>query len=147
MRNPRSGNAELLGGVGAVFKTGASAEHWLAFASTRTGDVSFAQFYWLPTVRTGAVTSRAQVKWSGAYDGRAAQKLSISPLSMTLPLARGLAGGVAMDLAAARGARPRIEPGMELRFKLPGAAIGVDVLRDASGNASRLQLFFGSVFR
>src|SRR5436190_16418026 len=50
VNNPRSGYAELLAGVGGVFKTGPEAEHWLAFATARTADVSFAQIYWLPRV-------------------------------------------------------------------------------------------------
>jgi hypothetical protein len=62
--NPRTGYAELLGGVGGVFRTGSSAEHWLAIASARTGRVSFVQIYWLPSVRTRAVTTRANVKWT-----------------------------------------------------------------------------------
>src|SRR6185295_20173134 len=37
LNNPRSGNAEMLGGVGAVLRTGAHAHHWLAVASASTG--------------------------------------------------------------------------------------------------------------
>src|SRR6185436_9371241 len=63
VNNPRSGYAELLGGVGGILKIGAEAEHWLAVATTRAGTNSFAQIYWLPKVHVGAVTSRATVKW------------------------------------------------------------------------------------
>ena len=143
--NPRTGYAEVVGGVGAVFRTRTS-EHWVAIASAGTDAGSFGQIYWLPTVRIGAVTSRAQVKWTVVYDGRKAQKLSIAPLSVTLPLGRRLSGGVATDISAAEGARTRIATGLELRVTLPGAAVGVDALRDVKGGGSRLRLSFASLF-
>jgi len=143
--SPRTGYAELVGGVGAVFRTRTS-EHWVAFATAGTGAGSFGQVYWLPTVRMGAVTSRAQVKWTVAYGERNAQKLSISPLSLTLPLGGRLSGGVATDISAAEGARTRIATGLELRVRLPGAAVGVDALRAVKGDGSRLRLFFSTLF-
>jgi hypothetical protein len=146
VNNPRSGYAELLGGVGGVVKTGAEAEHWLAFATARTGAVSFAQIYWLPKVHIGAVTSRATVKWKVPYKGSEPQKFTISPLSMTVPVGGRLAGGVAMELSAAERARTNIGTGLELRLRLPGAAVGVDALRDVTGNSSSVRLFFASMF-
>jgi hypothetical protein len=145
LNNPRSGDTELLGGVGAVFRTGANAEHWLALATLRSGADSFTQLYWLPTVRMGAVTTRAQVKWSVPANGSAPQKLTISPVSITLP-GRSLAGGLAVDMAAAKGGRTSIGTGPELRLRLPGAAVGADALRDVTGNGARLRLFFDSLF-
>lgn len=146
VNNPRTGYAELLGGVGAVFKTGADAEHWLAFATAGTGAVSFAQIYWLPKVRIGAVTSRATVKWRIPYSGSEVQKLTISPLSMTAPLGRRLDGGGAVELAATEGARTSVGTGPELRLRLPGASIGMNALRDVRGNSSGMRLFFASMF-
>lgn len=146
VNNPHSGYSELTGGVGAVLKTGAEAEHWLALTTAGAGAVSFAQFYWLPKVRTGPVTSRATVKWRVPYNGREAQKLTVSPLSMTVPFGRGLAGGVAVEVAAAERARTNIGAGLELRLKLPGAAFGANALRDVTGNSSGLRLFFASKF-
>lgn len=146
VNNPRSGYAELLGGVGGVFKTGADAEHWLAVATTRAGAVSFAQIYWLPRVHVGAVTSRATVKWRIPYAASEAQKLSISPLSMTVPFGRRLAGGVAVEVTAAERARTNIGTGLEVRLRLPGAAIGVDGLRDVTGSGTSARLFFASMF-
>jgi hypothetical protein len=146
LNNPRSGgDAELLGGVGAVFRTGAGAEHWLALATLRTGTASFAQLYWLPTVRVGAVTTRAMVKWSVPETGSAPQKLTISPVSVTLP-GRRVAGGLAVDMAAAKGARTSIGTGLELRLRLPRAAVGANALRDVTGSGGRLRLFFDSIF-
>lgn len=145
LNNPRSGNAELLGGVGAVIRTGANAEHWLALARLRSGGVSSAQLYWLPRVRLGAVTTRAQVKWSIPERGGAPQKLSISPASITLP-GRSLTGGLALEMAAAQGARTSVGTGPELRLRLPRAAVGADALRDVTGNGARLRLFFDSKF-
>lgn len=144
MHNPRSASADLLGGVGAVVRTGAHAEHWLALAAARTAAGSTAQLYWLPTVRTGNVTTRAQVKWTIPHAGRAAQKLALSPLSMTLPVWRRFAAGVAVEVAAAEGARTSIGTGPQLRFKLPRAVVGADALREVTGNGSRMRLFFGS---
>ena len=146
VNNPRTGYAELVGGVGAVLKTGADAEHWLAVATAGAGDLSAAQIYWLPKVRTGAVTSRATIKWKIPYRGTQPQKLSVSPLSMTMPLGGRLAGGVAMEVAATEGARTDIGTGLELRLKLPGAAVGVDALRDVNGKGSGVRLSFASMF-
>ncbi len=146
LHNPRSGYAELLGGVGAAFRTGAHADHWVVLASAQAGSITSAQVYWLPTVRAGGVTTRAMLKWTVPYQGSTAQKLSMSPLSMTLPIGRRLAGGVAVDVAAAEGARSSIATGPQLRLRLPRAALGADVLRDVRGNSSRLRLSFASLF-
>ena len=145
LHNPRTGYAELVAGVGAAFRTGV-AEHWVVFARSEAGARSFAQAYWLPTVRTGSITSRANVKLTVALQGRPARKLSISPLAITLPLGRRLSGGVAVEMAAAVDARTRFGTGLELRFKLPGAALGVDALRDVTGNRAQLRLLFASMF-
>ncbi len=147
LNNPLSGGgeAELLGGVGAVIRTGADAEHWLALATLRSGTVSFAQVYWLPTARMGAVTTRALVKWSIPEKGSAPQKLTISPVSMTLR-GRSLAAGPAVDMAAAKGARTTIGTGLELWLRLPRAALGADALRDVTGNGGRFRLLFDSIF-
>src|SRR5262245_35692483 len=74
VQNPRTGTTEMLGGLGGSFRTGRYAEHWLAVASARAGKASVAQVYWLPTMRAGVVTTRAQVKWTIPYKGRAVQK-------------------------------------------------------------------------
>ena len=116
------------------------------FATSETGARSFAQTYWLPTVRTGSITARANVKLTVALRGRVARKLSISPLAITLPLGRRLSGGVAVEMAAAEDARTRFGTGLQLRFKLPGGALGVDALRDVTGNRAQLRLFFASIF-
>ena len=145
--NPRSGYSELVGGVGAVVRTHTS-EHWIAVATAGTGAGSFGQVYWLPTVRMRGLTTRAQVKWTMALHRGVAQKLSISPLSVTVLLGRWLSGGVATDVSMTKGARTRISTGLELRVKLPGAAVGMDALRDVKGavHGSRLRLFFASLF-
>lgn len=140
--NPRNSYAELVGGVGAVIRTGTS-EHWIALTSAATAAGSFPQVYWLPTVRMRGLTTRAQVKWTVAPG---AQKLSISPLSMTRSLGRRVSGGVATDISATKGARTRIGAGVELRTRLPGAVLGVDALQAVNGDASRVRLFFTSLF-
>jgi hypothetical protein len=144
-KNASSGDAELLGGVGAVFRTSADAEHWIALARLQSDAVSFAQVYWLPTVRIGAVTTRAKVAWSIPDNGSAPQKLDVSPLSMTLT-GRRLSGGLAVEMAAAKGARTDIGTGLELRLNLPRAVLGAAALRDVTGNGARLRLFFDSIF-
>ena len=138
--DPRTGYAELIGGVGAVVRAGGS-EHWIAAA---TAGGSFRQLYWLPTVRWQRLTTRAQVKWTLASGG---QKVSISPVSVTLPLSRRVAGGVAVDIAAAEHARTRVGAGPELRIRLPGAVVGVDALHAVKGDASRVRLFFSALFQ
>src|SRR6185436_3389109 len=75
LHNPRTGDAELIGGVGAAFRNGTAAHHWLAFATARAGDVSSAQIFWLPTVHTGVVTTRANAKWTAEYKRGTARKL------------------------------------------------------------------------
>jgi hypothetical protein len=146
VNNPRTGYSELVGGAGAVFKTGADAEHWVAFATAGAGARSFAQIYWLPKVRTRSVTARATVKWKIPYDGSEPQKLSVSPLSMTVPFGGRLAGGVAVAVGGGEGARTTIGAGPELRLKLPGAALGLDAVGDVTGKVSGVRLFFASTF-
>jgi hypothetical protein len=146
VNNPRTGYSELVGGAGAVFKTGAAAEHWVAFATAGAGSRSFAQIYWLPKVRTAAVTSRATVKWKIPFDGKGPQKLSVSPLSMTVPIGGRLAGGAAMEVAAVEGARATVGAGPELRLTLPGAALGVDAVGNVRGKVSGVRVFFASTF-
>lgn len=145
LHNPRTGYAELIGGVGGVVRTGA-AEHWLVFATAGTRNGSFAQLFWLPTVRTASITTRANVKVTLPYGGRAARKLSVSPLAVTLPLGSRLSAGAAGEVAAAGGARTRLSAGLELRVRIPGAAVGVDALRDVTGHGAQGRLFFTSVF-
>jgi hypothetical protein len=146
VNNPRTGYAELAGGAGVVFTTGTDAEHWVAFATAGKGALSSAQVYWLPKVRTGAVTSRATVKWKIPYHGSQPQKLTVSPLSMTVPFFGSLAGGVATEVAAAERTRTTIGAGPELRLKLPGAALVLDALGSVTGKASGLRLSFASAF-
>jgi len=149
VQNPRAGTTEVLGGIGAAFRIGARTEHWLAVASARTGGISSAQVFWLPTLRAGGVTTRAQVKWTAPYEGRAPQKLSVSPLSVTRPVAGRLAAGMAIELAAAENARTAIATGPQLRLRLPRATLTTDVLRDVAptgSNGSRVRLFFASLF-
>lgn len=140
--NPRTGYAEVVGGVGAVVRAGTS-EHWIALATAGTAAATFRQVYWLPTIRMHGLTTRAQVKWTIASG---VQKLSISPVSVTIPLSRRVAGGVAADISAAEHAPPKVGTGLQLRIRLPGAVVGVDALRAVQGDASRFRLFFTSLF-
>jgi len=144
--NTRSGQAEVLGGVGVVVRTGPNANHWLAIAKGQTGPVSTAQVYWLPTLRTGALTTRATVKWSVPYKGSTVRKLSVSPLSLLLPATPRLTAGIAVDMAAADRSSTSFAAGPELRVRLPHAVLVADALRDVSGQGSRLRLFFASMF-
>jgi hypothetical protein len=146
VHNARSGYAEVLGGVGAVFRTGASAEHWLAVASARARDVSFAQVYWLPAVRTGVVTTRATVVWQIPTRDNTTQEVAVSPLSMMVPIRRWLSGGVALETSVGVGARPATATGLEVRLKLPGASLSANALHDVNGSGSRLKLSFASTF-
>jgi hypothetical protein len=146
VHNLRTGYAELTGGVGAAFTTG-RAEHWLIVAAGRAPELSLAQLYWLPKLRLGPMTARATVKWEVPTTGSGSQEFGISPLTLTLPFARRLAGGVALDMAAAEGSRSTLRPGFQLRLALPGALVGADALRDVRGNSSRVRLHFASTFR
>ena len=149
VHNARSGYAEALAGVGFVVRTGADAEHWVVLTSARAGSQSLAQVFWLPTLRTGVVTTRAQVKWTIPYGASAPQKLGISPVSMSLPIWRRVSGGVVVEMSAAERAQTSIGTGLQLRFKLPRAGLGVDALRDVAGRgpySSRLRCFYASRF-
>jgi hypothetical protein len=146
VNNPRTGFAELAAGAGVIFKTSADAEHWVAFTTAGSGSLSSAQIYWLPKVRTGAVTSRATVKWKIPYRGSQPQKLSVSPLSMTVPLLGGLGGGVATEVSAAERSPTDIGAGPELRLRLPGAALVLDAFGNVTGKTSGVRLSFASTF-
>ena len=146
VHNPRTGNAEILGGVGVVFKTWPSANHWLAFATARMGNDSYAQVYWLPTVRVGGVTVRANAKLTIPYEGSAPSRLSVSPLSVTHSLNRHLAAGVAVDMIAAEKSRGGASVGPEVRLRLPGAVLVGDALYDVTARGSRQRVFLSLVF-
>ena len=146
VQNAKSGYAELLGGVGAVFRTGPHAEHWLAVASARTRNVSFAQVYWLPAVRTGVVRTRATVVWRIPTNDNTTRQLAVSPLSVTLPIRRWLSGGVAMETTVREGTRPTTATGLEFRLRLPGASLSANALRGVDGSGSRVKLSFFSTF-
>ena len=146
LHNPSTGNAEILGGVGVVFRTWPRADHWLAFATARMGNDSYAQVYWLPTVRVGVVTVRANAKWTIPYEGSAPSRLSVSPLSVTGSLNRHLAAGVAVDMVAAEQKRGSAGVGPELRLRLPGAVLVGDALYDITTHGSRQRVFLSLVF-
>src|SRR5688572_28742656 len=146
LHNARSGDVEMLGGVGAAFKTSAGSHHSLAIATAQSSTIASAQVFWLSTVRTGVVTTRAQVNGTDPYKGSAAQKLGVSPVSMTFAVRRRLAVGAALDMSAAERATTSISMGLQVRLRLPGAGVRLDALRDVRGSGSRLRMFSGSVF-
>jgi hypothetical protein len=145
VHNRRTGYADLVGGVGVVFKTGA-VEHWLMIATAGTGTRSSTRGFWLPTLRTGSFTTRANVTFTAPCTGTGARKLSISPVTVTRPLGRWLSAGMALELAAVEGSRTRLAAGFDFRVKLPGAALGVDALHDVTGSGAQMRVFFGSTF-
>lgn len=142
--NTRTGYTEVVGGVGAVVRTGARARHWVALAAARADGASVAQLYWLPTVRGLGITTRAQVKLTTAIHGSAPRKLAVSPLSMTMLPWSGLAVGGAMDISASEGARTSLSIGPELRLRLRGAVIGAHALRDVRRRDWRVRLYVAS---
>ncbi len=146
LHNPRTGDAEIVAGLGATFMPWKGSEHWLAFAVAHASEGRIAKVYWLPTIRTGVVTSRATVTWATPLNDNGVSRLSISPLSITAPFSRRVAAGVAVDVSAKEGARSSAGVGPELRIKLPGAGVGVDVLRDVTSAGWRLRVFFASAF-
>jgi hypothetical protein len=142
--NARTGSVEVIGGVGAVIRTGARARHWVALATARADGASVAQLYWLPVVRAPRVTMRAQVRWTTAIHGRAPQKLVVAPLSVTMLPTRRFAVGGALDMSATAGARTSLSIGPELRLRLSGAVVGAHALRDLKGRDARVRLYFTS---
>ena len=83
-----------------------------------------------------AVTTRAQVKWSIPERGGAPQKLSISPVSITLP-GRGLTGGLAAEMAAAQGARTSRRHGTRsCGSDFHALPLARTALRDVTGNGA-----------
>jgi hypothetical protein len=73
-------------------------------------------------------------------------QFAVSPLSVTVPVARLVEIGVAMDVAAQRGDKTGGGVGPEFRFVLPKAVLGVDAQRMVDANASRARVFFSSSF-
>ena len=144
--NPRSGYTELLGGVGRTFSAGDRYSHVMAIAAARASDAWYAQLYYLPTVHAGRLWVRATNEWYIPVDRAGTLQFAVSPLSVTVPVARLVEIGVAMDVAAQRGDKTGGGLGPELRFALPKAVLGVDAQRMVDANSSRARVFFSTSF-
>jgi len=146
LQNPRSGYTELLGGVGRMYAAGDRYSHAIAVAAARASDAWYAQLYYLPSIHAGRTWIRATSEWYIPVDRAGTLQFAFSPLSATVPVARFVEVGLAMDLAAQRGDKTGGGIGPELRIKLPRAVLGADAQRMATANASRARLFFTTSF-
>lgn len=144
--NPRSGYTELLGGLGTRFSVRSATSHYVAVAAAKASDAWYAQFYWLPTVRLGAVTTRATAQWYAPLESPGVAQFYLTPASVTARLTRVLDAGAALDLAASRGTKTSVSLGPELRFALPKAVLGADVFNQVTEGGTRFRVFFSAAF-
>jgi hypothetical protein len=144
--NSRTAYTELLGGLGTRFSTSSTTLHYVAVAAAKATDAWYAQVYWLPSARVGAVTTRATVEWYASLERAGVAQLYVTPLSSTLRLTRQLEAGAAFDLAAARGTRTSLSLGPELRLSIPRAVLGADVFNQLTEGGTRFRMFFVAAF-
>ncbi|MDB4878803.1 MAG: hypothetical protein JWL60_249 [Gemmatimonadetes bacterium] len=147
LANPRSGYTEVLGGAGATFDAGSGSSHMVALAAARATEAWYAQLYYLPTVRAGILTARATTQLYIPLEGAGVRQLAITPLSVTMPVARRLEAGLATEVAAAQGAATYLGIGPELRLAIPRATLGTDLFLEVTeGRGLRWRTFFSTAF-
>jgi hypothetical protein len=145
--NPRSGYTEVLGGLGTRFSVGGGPTQFTAGAVARVGDAWYAQLYYLPTLHTGPVTTRATAEAYIPISGPGTvSQFALSPISATVAASKRLEAGVGMDLAAASQDRTSTAIGPELRLALPNATLILDAQHALDRAASRLRLSFLAAF-
>lgn len=143
--NPRSGYTELLAAAGRTFSLGPKPSQFVAAGIARA-ETWYAQVYFLPTVRAGAVWLRATSEWDVPVASGGALQFSLSPISGTVRLGNHLEAGLGADVAMARGSRTGTDVGPELRIGLPKATLSVDAQRSLDQARSRLRLSFLAAF-
>ena len=147
LANPRSGYYETLGGVGATFALTARTDHMLGLAAAQAPESRYAQLYYLPTMRLGRATGRATLEWYFPLESTGVRQFGVSPLSITVPVARRVELGPAMELAAAAGSSTSVELGPEVRIAIRRAALGFDAFANVSGgDARRVRAFLNASF-
>ena len=147
LANPRSGYYETLGGIGGTFALTARTDHLVGLAAAQAPESRYAQLYYLPTVRLGRATARATLEWYLPLESTGVRQFGVSPLSITIPIARRVALGPAMELAAAQGSPTSIELGPEVRIAIPRATLGFDAFAGVSGgDGRRVRAFLNASF-
>ncbi|HKO15926.1 MAG TPA: hypothetical protein VJU87_06785 [Gemmatimonadaceae bacterium] len=89
---------------------------------------------------------RSTTEWYFPLDHAGELQFAVSPVSATLPVARFVEAGVALDVSAARGSTTSSAIGPEVRVVLPRAVLGTDVQRFMNEPVSRLRVFFTTAF-
>ncbi len=144
--NPRSGWNELLTAVGRTFAFGKGPTQSAAIGAARASDGWYAQVYYLPVAYCGVVRLRATSELDLPLNRKGTTQFSLSPISATVPFAKGVEAGAAMDLGAARSDATSFALGPELRVSLPSAVLGVDAQQVLGSRANRLRVFFTTAF-
>ncbi len=147
LANPRSGYYETLGGVGTTFALTRRTDHLVGLAAAQAPESRYAQLYYLPTVRLGRLTGRATLEWYFPQEDAGVRQFGVSPASITIPIARRIELGAAMELAAATGATTSVELGPEVRIAIPRATLGFDAFATVSeGDGRRVRAFLNASF-
>jgi len=144
--NPRSGYTELIGAVGTTFPVQHGRTQFAAVGVARATDAWYAQLYYLPSLRVGTTTLRATSEMYLPLERAGTVQFALSPISLTIPLARSVEAGVATDVTAAQGTTTSTAIGPELRVTLPHATLGTDVEQVLDAHSTRFRLFFVTSF-
>ena len=147
LANPRSGYFETLGGIGAIFALTRRTNHMFGLAAAQAPESRYAQLYYLPTLRLGRATARATLEWYFPMEDTGVRQFGVSPASVTMPVARRVELGAAMELASAAGASTSVELGPEVRIAIPRATLGFDAFAHVSGgDGRRVRAFLNASF-
>jgi len=142
LHNPRTDWSEVLGAVGRIFTDAAGNSHTVATGVAQTARLWYGQVYYAPSVRVGFANVRATAELDYPISRGGVTQFALSPISGTIRSVGSVELGLAMDLSAARGDRPAVAIGPELRLPLPRATLGVDAERMTNGTGDRVRVFF-----
>jgi hypothetical protein len=141
LQNPRTGLTALLGAVGRVFAPQGAGSHSITTGIARIGNDWHAQCYYAPAVPIGRAWLRGTALLDLPLTAAENARISVSPLSLTVPTRRHVEAGMSIDAATAHRGLTIAGVGPEIRTTLPRATIGADVQRLVDGSATRLRVF------
>lgn len=145
LHNPRTDYSEVLGGIGRNFSMAGQSQAF-ALAVSHATEAWYAQLYYLPAIRRGAVAVRATTELYLPLERAGTTQFAFSPLSATVGVSRLVEAGIATDFSAAERSASSVATGPEIRVTIPKATLGADLQRTLGAPGSRLRVFFLTSF-
>lgn len=146
VNNPRSGYTEIIGGVGLRFALGSASTHAVALTASRATESWYSQLYYLPSVTVGPLRADATIQayMPGGRDG--VMQVSVNPVSLVVPLARGVAVGASYQLGAQERDGPSDGAGPRVELAVPRGTLAVDVMKGLRAFRDEVRVSFKAFF-